>query len=242
MNEALVVLVRAIIGFFTLLIFARILGKQQISQLTFFDYVLGITIGSTASTLSTDLESTAWSHWIGLLVWCSIGFLMQWITLKWRYAAKYLEGEPTIVIMDGKIMEDTLKKMRYTVSNLLEQVRGKGIFDLSEIEYAILESDGELSVLKKSEHEPLTAKDLNISKSKTGISRELIYDGQIVEDNLREINRDKKWLKAELKKRKIQDPSEVFLATISQNNEIYVDTYKDHLKKIIDVGDYKGPY
>lgn len=96
MNEALVVLVRAIIGFFTLLIFARMLGRQQISQLTFFDYVLGITIGSTASTLSTDLESTAWSHWIGLLTWCAIGFLLQWITLKWRYAAKYIEGSPLL--------------------------------------------------------------------------------------------------------------------------------------------------
>lgn len=167
---------------------------------------------------------------------------MQWITLRWRYAAKYLEGEPTIVIMDGKIMEETLKKMRYTVADLLEQVRGKGIFDLSEVEYAILESDGELSVLKKPEHEPLTAKDLNIYKSKTGISRELIYDGEIVEDNLREINRDKEWLKAELQKRKIQDTSEVFLATINQNNQIYIDTYKDHLKRIIDIGDYKGPY
>lgn len=162
--------------------------------------MLGITIGSTASTLSTDLESTAWSHWVGLLSWCVIGFLLQWITLKWRYAAKYIEGEPTIVIMDGKIMEDTLRKMRYRVSDVLEQLRGKDIFDLSEIEFAILESDGQLSVLKKPEEEPLTAKDLNIFKSKTGISRELIYDGKIVEDNLREINRDKEWLKAELKR------------------------------------------
>ncbi|NFK77060.1 DUF421 domain-containing protein [Clostridium botulinum] len=242
MNEALVVLVRAIIGFFTLLIFARMLGKQQISQLTFFDYVLGITIGSTASTLSTDLESTAWSHWIGLLTWCGIGFLLQWITLNWRYAAKYIEGEPTIVIMDGKIMEDTLRKMKYTVADVLEQLRGKDIFDLSKVEFAILESDGQLSVLKKPEEEPLTAKDLNIFKSKTGISRELIYDGKIVEDNLREINRDKEWLKAELKKRNIKDSSDVFLATINENNQIYIDTYKDHLKRIIDIGDYKGPY
>ncbi|EJO5347847.1 DUF421 domain-containing protein [Clostridium botulinum] len=242
MNEALVVLVRALIGFFTLLIFGRILGKQQISQLTFFDYVLGITIGSTASTLSTDLESTAWSHWVGLLVWCSIGFLMQWITLKWRYAAKYMEGEPTIVIMDGKIMENTLRKMRYTIADLLEQLRGKDVFDLSEVEFAILESDGELSVLKKPEAQPVTAKDLNVSKSRTGISRELIYDGKIVEDNLREINRDKKWLQSELKKRKIKDYSDVFLATIDENNQIYIDTYKDHLKRIIDIGDYKGPY
>ncbi len=132
--------------------------------------------------------------------------------------------------------------MKYTVADVLEQLRGKDIFDLAEVEFAILESDGQLSVLKKPEEEPLTAKDLNIFKSKTGISRELIYDGKIVEDNLREINRDKEWLKAELKKRNIKDSSEVFLATINQNNQIYIDTYKDHLKRIIDIGDYKGPY
>lgn len=242
MNEAAVVLVRAFIGFFSLLIFARILGKQQISQLTFFDYVLGITIGSTASTLSTDLESTAWSHWIGLLAWCFFGFLMQWITLKWRYAAKYIEGEPVIVIMDGKIMEQNLKKMRYRVDAMLEQLRSKGVFDLSEVAFAVLEPDGELSLLKKPEAEPLTAKDLNIYKTKTGISRELIYDGEVIEDNLREINRDKEWLKNQLSKQGIQNFSDVFLATINENHQIYADTYKDHLKRIIDIGDYKGPY
>lgn len=90
--------------------------------------------------------------------------------------------------------------MKYTVADVLEQLRGKDIFDLSKVDFAILESDGQLSVLKKPGEEPLTAKDLNIFKSKTGISRELIYDGEIVEDNLREINRDKEWLKAELKR------------------------------------------
>lgn len=132
--------------------------------------------------------------------------------------------------------------MKYTVADVLEQLRGKDIFDLSKVDFAILESDGQLSVLKKPGEEPLTAKDLNIFKSKTGISRELIYDGEIVEDNLREINRDKEWLKAELKKRNIKDSSDVFLATINENNQIYIDTYKDHLKRIIDIGDYKGPY
>lgn len=240
MNEALVVLVRAIIGFYSFNICKNV-RKATNKPAYFFDYVLGITIGSTASTLSTDLESTAWSHWIGLLTWCAIGFLLQWITLKWRYAAKYIEGEPTIVIMDGKIMEDTLRKMKYTVADVLEQLRGKDIFDLSKVDFAILESDGQLSVLKKPGEEPLTAKDLNIFKSKTGISRELIYDGEIVEDNLREINRDKEWLKAELK-REILKIHQMFLATINENNQIYIDTYKDHLKRIIDIGDYKGPY
>ena len=102
MNEGLVVLVRSIIAFFSLLIFTRIIGKEQISQLTFFDYVLGITIGSIAASLTTDLSSSAWPHWVGLITWAALGYLMEIVTLKWRYAAKVLEGEPVIVIITEK--------------------------------------------------------------------------------------------------------------------------------------------
>lgn len=86
------------------------LRKEQVSQLTFFNYVLGITIGSIASELTVDLSSRAWPHWVGLATWAALGFLIEIVTLKWRYAAKYIVGEPTIVIMKGKIMEDALKK------------------------------------------------------------------------------------------------------------------------------------
>ena len=125
MNEALVVIVRGVIGFFTLLIFARLLGKQQLSQLSFFDYVLGITIGSIAASLTTDLTSRAWPHWVGLAVWTFLVGVLQLLTLKWRYASKYIDGEPTVVIMNGKIMENAMKKLRYRTSELLEQLRLK---------------------------------------------------------------------------------------------------------------------
>lgn len=242
MNEGLVVLVRSIIGFFTLLIFAKILGKQQISQLAFFDYVLGITIGSIAADLATDLSSRAWPHWIGLLSWAALGYLMEFITMKWRYAAKYIEGEPTIVIMNGKIMEDALKKMQFRVSDIMELLRNKDVFDLSQVDFAIIEPNGQLSVLRKPEYEPLTAKDMNISKKPSGISTELIYDGILIEENLRQLNKDKKWLMNQLKSKGIKDISEVFLATLNPAGSFYVDRYEDHIKKIIDIGDYKGPY
>jgi len=242
LNEGLVVLVRSIIGFFTLLIFAKILGKQQISQLAFFDYVLGITIGSIAASLATDLSSRAWPHWIGLLTWAALGYLMEFITMKWRYAAKYIEGEPTIVIMNGKIMEDALKKMQFRVSDIMELLRNKDVFDLSQVDFAIIEPNGQLSVLKKPEYEPLTAKDMKITKKSSGISTELIYDGILIEENLKQLNKDKKWLINQLKSKGIKDVSEVFLTTLNPAGSFYVDRYEDHIKRVIDVGDYKGPY
>jgi len=175
MDEGLVVIVRAFIGFFSLLIFARIIGKEQISQLNFFDYVLGITIGSIAATLTTDLSSKAWPHWIGLLTWCALGYLMEIISTKWRYAAKYLEGEPAIVIMNGKIMENVLRKMKYRISEVLELLRNKGVFDVTQVDFAIIEPNGQISILLKPEHQPLTPKDMKIAVSPTGISTELVY-------------------------------------------------------------------
>lgn len=227
MSEALIVLVRGIIGFFTLLIFARILGKQQISQLTFFDYVLGITIGSTASTLTTDLTSSAWAHWVGLLTWAVICFAMQLATLKSKTISSYIDGEPTIVIMNGKIMEDAMKKMRFRLSDLLEQLRGKDVFDLKEVQFAVLEKDGQLSVLKKPEYIPVTPKDMNLYTGPGGLTITLIYDGTIILKNLKVINKDKEWLTDELRKKGINNVEDVFMAAIDKSNSLYIDLYKD---------------
>lgn len=242
MNEGLVVIVRGIISYFTLLIFARILGKEQISQLTFFDYILGITIGSIASEATVDLSSRAWPHWVGLATWTGLAYLMEYVTLKWRYVAKFFEGEPAIVIMNGKIMDNVMKKMRFRITDILELLRNQGIFDLNEVDYAILEPNGSLSVLKKPEYLPLTPKDMKIKVKPTGISAELIYDGKLIEENLRQKNKDKKWLMNQLNNQGINDVSEVFLATLNDADSLYIDKYDDQIKKVEDIGDYKGPY
>ena len=231
MNEGLMTVVRGIIGFFTLLIFTRILGKQQVSQLTFFDYVVGITIGSTASSLTTDLTSRAWPHWVGLLTWTSLCFILQLITIKSKTAEKYLDGQPTIIISNGKILEKSMKKVRYTIGDLLAQLRDKGIFDLDTVAFAVLEKDGQLSILKKSECDFITPKDLKLKIPPASIDYEVIYDGSIVQDNLTTINRSEKWLMHKLNKQGIIDTSEVFLATYNSSSGLHIDLYEDHIKK-----------
>lgn len=230
MNEGLIVLVRGIISFFSLLIFARILGKQQISQLTFFDYILGITIGSTASTLTTDLTSRAWPHWVGLLTWSSLSLLLQYITLKSKKASDYLDDVPSVVIMDGKILEDAMRKSKYRLGELLEQLRDKGVFDLTQVAFAVLEKDGQLSVLKKAEYQPVTPKDMKLSVSKVALSSEIIYDGLIIDENLKNIKKDMNWLISQLKSNNISSPSEVFVASFTPPNTLYFDLYKDHMQ------------
>lgn len=241
LNEALVVVVRGIIGFFTLLIFTRLLGKEQVSQLSFFDYIVGITIGSIAASLTVDLNSRAWPHWVGLLTWTVASFSMQWISLRWRYISKFIEGEPIVVIMNGKIMERAMRKIRYRLSDLLMQLRGQGVFDISQVEFAVLETDGKISILKKSQFQPVTPKDLNLSTDYLGISNELIYDGVVIEENLKQLNLSRTWLDRQLSQKGIRDPSEVFFASLDTLGNVYIDTYRDYLKKIVDISDYPGP-
>lgn len=238
MNEPLVVIVRGLIAFFTLLIFTRVLGKQQLSQLTYFDYILGITIGSIAATMTTDLTIRAWPHFVGLLTWTAAVLGMKLISLKWRYASKYLDGEPSVVIMNGQIMEEALRKMKHRVSDLMEELRNKGVFDLTEVEFAVLETNGQLSVLKKSQYQPVTPDDLKLPTKYKGLSSELIYDGVVVEQNLNQANLDLAWLDSQLKRQGIKDPAEVFLATLDTTGDLYVDTYKDRVKKSVDIRDY----
>ena len=132
MNEGLVVVVRSVIGFFSLLIFTRIIGKEQISQLTFFDYVLGITIGSIAASLTTDLSAEPGLMGRIISLGC-LGLSHGVITTKVEICRKVLEGEPDIIIMNGKILEKSLKKAKYRASDILELLRNQGIFNLNEV-------------------------------------------------------------------------------------------------------------
>ena len=228
MNEGLVVVVRSLIAFATLFIFTRTLGRQQLSQLTFFDYVLGITIGSMAATLSVDLSSRAWPHWVGLVIWVVIVILLQRLRIQLKQADRYLGGDPVVVIMRGKLLENNLKTVHYTLSDLLMQLRDKDVFDLSQVDFAVLETNGALSIQLKPEHQTVTRQDMNVPISPEGVNTQVIYSGLILAENLQKANIDQQWLLDQLKAQGINSPSEVFLATFNPTNQtLYVDKYED---------------
>lgn len=240
MNETSVVIVRSIIAFGTLLIFTRFLGKQTVSQITFFDYILGISIGSMAANLSADIATDAWPYWVGLFTWTVLVLCLQKVTMKWRQASIYFDGEPVIVIMDGEIMDEVMKKLRYRISDLQEQLREKGIFDLKEVDYAIVEKDGQISVLKKADYLPVTPRDLQLKSTYKGIGTELIYDGVLVRNNLHQLKKSEEWLMKELKNRGYTKISDIFLAIIDSNGMLFIDAYQDKMKNPVDITDFKG--
>lgn len=228
MNEALVVLVRSLIAFSALFIFTRILGKQQLSQLTFFDYVLGITIGSIAASLSTDLSTRAWPYWVALFTWFAIVALLQWSSVRWQIADRFLSGEPVLVIMKGKILEQNMKTIHYTISDLLEHLRDKDVFDISRVEIAVMETSGTLSVLLKPQYQIPTLQDLNIEPPPGGVGSELIYSGVVIENNLKQAGVNLNWLHKQLKAQGIKRTDEVFLATYNPASGVLsIDKYED---------------
>lgn len=237
MNESLVVVVRGLMAFFTLLIMTRALGKQQVAQLDFFEYVLGISIGSIAATLTTDLSTKAFPQWVGLATWVGAVLVLQKANVKWRAVSKYFNGEPAIVVMDGKIMEKTMRRLRYTASDLLTQLRLKDVFDLSQVAYAVLETNGQLAVLLKPEYQPVVRKDMNLVGPPEAVTVELIFNGIIMEPNLQQAGVSQEWLLQQLRGQGIQDVSEVFLATINAQKQLYIDLYKDKIADWVDIDD-----
>ena len=232
MNEGLVVAVRGIVSFFSLLIFARILGKQQISQLNFFDYILGITLGSIAASLTTDLTSRAWPHWIGLITWVILGICLEKIAMSNRAMGNLIDGEPVVVIANGKILEKALKRVNYRISDLNAILRNKDIFNIEEVEFAVIEPNGQLSVLKKAEEKPVTRKDMKIQVKEEGLRGTLIYDGMILEAGLKQLNMTYEGLFKELNKHGIKSVREVFYAAKSPEGKIYIDKYEDYISRI----------
>ncbi|QBP39827.1 YetF domain-containing protein [Paenisporosarcina antarctica] len=215
---------RTTVTFTVLLFLARVLGKEQLSQLTFFNYVTGITIGSIAGELVAH-DDTHYLNGITSLVWWSIlTIFVGYITMKSDKLKEILDDKPATVIKDGKILEKELKTSRLPMGDLMMLLRLQGVFSVKEVHYAVLETNGELSIFKKVSQQPATKQDV---KASTTIPKympsQIISDGKIVKNNLNELNLTEEWVMNELKKQGIQNVKEVFYAEIETDGSLHID-------------------
>ena len=220
--EVLDVIVRSLLSLITLFLVTKMLGKKQVSQLSLFDYVIGISIGNFAAEMSVNLETNYINSTVAVIIFGLVAYLVSIITMKSIHLRRYFMGVPTILIEHGKLVIEGLRKVKFDINDLLEECRSNGYFDISEIEYAIMETSGSVSILPKGEYKPVVMKDLNLKASKQGLCANVIIDGKIMKNNLKNINKDEKWLEKELKVKGYQDLSNILLATVDINEKLLV--------------------
>lgn len=234
MSIIFVVIIRSAIAFFTLIFFIRIIGKQQVAQLTFFDYVVGITIGSIASTISVQVNENTFASLIGMATWTVLTIILAFLSLHNIWIRKVVSGEATVVIENGKILEKNLKNIRIPIDELISVLRTQGVFNIEDVEFAMFEPNGNLSIQKKSQNQPITPKDLLLQTQYDGLPTNLIMDGILLTDALQSLNLSKAWLKHQLDKKNIHDLKNISLAQLDTKGYLYVDLEGDTKYFIID--------
>lgn len=213
------VILTSILSAIALFVIAKLLGHKQMSQLDFFDYITGITIGSIAAELATELEQPL-KPLIAMLVYGAITVVLTFATSKFPKTRKFINGTPTIIMNDGKLYRKNMKKAKLDLSEFLVMCRQEGYFNISDIHTAVFEYNGRLTVLPKSAKRPATPTDLKLMCEPESINVEVIMDGRILEENLLRMGFSVKWLEKQLKGKGYNNPKEIFLGLCNQNGEL----------------------
>lgn len=223
-------LVKTLITFVTLYILCRLLGKKLISQMTFFDFVAGVTIGSISASFLFSTEIAIPVGLSCLIFFVFLALIFDFGTLKLLRFRKVANGEPAILIQNGLINEREMAKARLTMNELQFLLRKKNAFYLDQVNIAILETDGTLSVLKKAEEQPLTKKEAqtHLFSFQRGLTYTVVIDGKIDRKVLQQSGKDEEWLRSELKAKGIKDISQLSIVQVDYSNRIYFDI-KDEL-------------
>ena len=218
-EELLVVTYRSLLSLAALFLVTKMLGKKQVSQLSLFDYVIGISIGNFAAEMTINLESTTANGLLAVFLFGIVAYLISIATMKSMFLRRFFMSTPTVLIEKGEILIEGLKKVKFDVNDLLEECRIKGFFDVSEIEYALMEANGELSILPKEKNRPVTLEDLNITGEQSGLCANVIIDGRIMKKNLQNIGKDETWLKNKIKNYNLAN---ILLATIDNKDNLKI--------------------
>ena len=213
-------LVRSAISIVVLFLFTKLIGKRQMSNMSLFDYINGMTIGSIAGEMATGVERNLWLGVIAMSFYGGVVFLMDFIDRKSIRARRFFSGTPTLLYQNGKFLKKNFAHAQLSISEFQEMCRISGYYDISRIASAQLESSGRLSILAKSEVQTVTLADLDIpAKEKAVPPISVIYDGKVLDRNLVQLGKNRAWLEKHLKEQKVSI-DDVFLATVDGQENV----------------------
>lgn len=228
--EVLQVILASLFSAVILFLIAKVIGHKQVAQLEFFDYITGITIGSIAAELATTLDKPWWKPMISMLVFGSITVALSIITRRFAKSRKFINGTPTIIMDDGKLYRENMKKAKLELSEFLLLCRQEGYFNLNDIQAAVFEYNGKLSILPISTKRPLNPEDMELNPKPEHTGTEIIMDGRVMDDNLKRKGLNDDWLQKELKKQGYKSTKEIFLGICYDENQLTLFPMKDGCK------------
>ena len=217
--EVLKILLSSVLSYAALFVCAKLIGRKQISQLNFLDYIAGITIGSIAAELATDLENM-WKPLIALAVYALLTWAMSLIGLVFGRSRKFLDGTPTIIMENGKLYRSNMKKAKLDLSEFMVMCREEGYFNLSDIHTAVFEYNGKLTILPVSLKRPVTPEDMKLLPDQEKLCSEVIMDGRIMDENLSRMGLNSAWLERQLRAQGVRDAKSVFLGVCDAQKKL----------------------
>lgn len=222
MKDFLDVIFRSLVSLVVLFAITELMGKKQISQLNLFDYIIGISIGSIAASLSVDDSIKYMDGVLAIIVYGGIAALISLLTTKSIVARRFFTGTPCVIMDNGKIIYNNLKKSRLDINDLLQIARENGYYDLSQIHYCILEPSGKVSFLPKAKYMPTTPNDMKLKVSENGLCSNLVIDGNLMEENIKNIGKDTAWVVTRLSKMGYKEISDLLLVICDNKEQLTV--------------------
>lgn len=217
--ELLQVGLTSVVSFLVLFVLAKFIGHRQIAQLSAFDYIIGITIGSIAAEMATELEEPL-QPLLAMVVYALLAMLLEALALKYPRMRKFIDGTPTIILDNGKLYRNNMKKARLDLTEFLIQCRQQGYFDLGAIQTAVYESNGQLSILPAAPRRPATPEDLSLAPEKEQFFTEVIMDGRILSGNLQRMGVNEAWLEKQLQSQGYHKAAEIYLGLVDGKKQL----------------------
>lgn len=232
MAEWLEIVLRTAVSVIFLFLLTKLLGKRQVSQLSLFEYITGITIGSIVAYVSLDAETNWYLGLVSLIVWVSFSYGIELLQIKSKKLRDFFDTKGRVLIQNGKILEGNLKKERLTTDELMEQLRKQMVFKVADVEFAIMEPSGDINVMLTKENQPLTPKDLGLKPPPEKMPQVIVMDGKIMDEALMKSGYSHSWLDKKLKEIGAA-AKDVFLAQVDSSGQLYVDLFDDRKKTVI---------
>lgn len=229
-----IMLIRIVVIYIFLLIFVRIGGKRELGQLNIFDLIIAFALGDIIGDPIIDESVPLNRPIIAISILVSLEIITSQVAMKSNRLREFINGTPSIVVENGKIIKENIQRQRYTTADLLQQLRQKNVARLQDVEFAILETSGDLSVILKSQKRPLTPCDLNLETTYEGVPSVVVNDGTIKAKSLYRLGLTESWLCQELKKKGVYDVDDVLLATLDTDGTLYVDRKGENMVHQID--------